>query len=176
MKRFEILRAVAVAMLMSGVGALADTTKTDGAGSTAQSNEVVRPLQLALIPEVQLVPEDESIQGLRLNIYGSNRNVSGVDIGLVHETKGNFTGVAFGIMSLVRGEGRGLLFNGIYTEAAKSMSGLQVGMVNRSASMHGVQIGLANFADDMVGFQFGLWNEIKNRDNWNIIPLINANF
>ena len=56
------------------------------------------------------------------------------------------------------------------------MSGLQVGMVNRSASMHGVQIGLANFADDMVGFQFGLWNEIKNRDNWNIIPLINANF
>ncbi len=142
----------------------------------AQSGDVTHPLQLALIPEIQLVPESESIGGLRLNIYGSNRNVTGVDIGFVHETKEEFTGVGFGLVSLIRGEGRGLQFNGIYTEATKSMSGAQVGIFNHSGSMHGVQIGLVNIADNMTGIQIGLWNEIKSKEMWNVLPLFNAAF
>jgi hypothetical protein len=125
---------------------------------------------------VQLVPEDESIRGVRLNIYGRNQNMSGVDIGLAHETMGDFRGVGFGLINIVHGEGRGLQFGGIYSEATARMSGLQVGIVNRSSNMNGIQIGLANFADDMTGFQFGLWNEIKNKEKFPVIPIINAAF
>jgi hypothetical protein len=42
--------------------------------------------------------------------------------------------------------------------------------------MHGLQIGLANFADNMTGIQIGLWNEIKSKERWQVIPLINAAF
>jgi hypothetical protein len=49
-------------------------------------------------------------------------------------------------------------------------------MVNRSNNIHGIQIGLANFADDMTGIQLGLWNEIKSKQQWNVIPIINAAF
>ena len=179
MSRFKILGVVAVVVSMFAGRAFADTGAAKPATSAApaqQSTETVWPIQLALVPQVKLVHEDYSIQGFRLNIYGRNQNVTGVDIGLAHETKGNFSGVAFGVLSIVHGEGRGLQFDGIYSEATERMSGLQVGMVNRSKSMHGLQIGLANFADDMTGFQFGLWNEIKNKPQWNVIPIINAAF
>jgi hypothetical protein len=171
--------AVVVTLLASG--AYADKGRTSGTAPAGTANpapapETVMPIQLALVPQFQLVHEDDSIQGLRLNIYGRNRNVSGVDIGLAHEVTGDFKGVDFGILHITRGEGRGLQFNGIYSEATVRMSGLQVGMVNRSNNMHGIQIGLANFADDMTGFQFGLWNEIKNKEQWNVIPIINAAF
>jgi hypothetical protein len=183
MRRFRILGVVAVVVTLFTGSSYADKgEKSSGAapaaGSTAaaQTQEATLPLQLALVPQFQLVHEDSSIQGFRLNIYGRNQNVSGVDIGLVHETKADFKGVAFGLISIVHGEGRGLQFSGLYSEGRMRMSGLQVGMVNRSNNMHGIQIGLANFADDMTGFQFGLWNEIKNKEQWNVIPIINAAF
>jgi hypothetical protein len=154
----------------SGAAPAASSTRA------AQTEDGTWPIQLALVPQCQLVHEDYSIQGFRLNIYGRNQNVTGVDIGLAHETKGNFRGISFGLMNIVHGEGRGLQFSGLYSEAKTRMTGLQVGMFNRSSSMRGIQIGLANFADDMTGFQFGLWNEIKNKEQWNVIPIINAAF
>jgi hypothetical protein len=179
MSRFKILTVAVAGVAFLAWGSYADTGSTKNTGEAAQvgqSSEETWPIQLALVPQVQLVHEDKSIQGFRLNIYGRNENVTGVDIGLVHETKGDFKGVSFGVASIVHGEGRGLQFSGIYSEATTKMSGLQVGMVNHSNNMHGIQIGLANFADDMTGFQFGLWNEIKNKPQWNVIPIINAAF
>jgi hypothetical protein len=176
MRRFQILAAVAVAAIALGSAVYADKGETQTAATPAPATETVRPIQLALVPPVQLVPENESIQGVRLNIYGRNQNVSGVDIGLVHETKGDFTGVQFGLLGFVHGEGRGLQFNGIYTEATVRMTGLQVGMVNRSNSMHGLQIGLVNISDEMKGIQIGLWNEIKSKQELPVLPLFNACF
>ncbi|HUJ10510.1 MAG TPA: hypothetical protein VL171_10845 [Verrucomicrobiae bacterium] len=180
MSRFRILGVVAAVMALLVGRLYADTGSTASSGEAAapagQSSETVWPIQLALAPDVQLVNEDKSIQGFRLNIYGRNYNVTGVDIGLIHETKADFRGVSFGLVSIVHGTGRGLQFSGLYSEGTTSMSGLQVGMVNRSNSMHGLQIGLANFADDMTGIQIGLWNEIKNKPQWNVIPIINAAF
>jgi hypothetical protein len=183
MRRFRIFGVVGVVAMVFAAVSYADkgeksSRAVPAAGSTApaQTQEATLPLQLALVPQFQLVHEDTSIQGFRLNIYGRNQNVSGVDIGLVHETKRDFKGVAFGLINIVHGEGRGLQFSGLYTETTTRMAGLQVGMVNRSNNMHGIQIGLANFADDMTGFQFGLWNEIKNKEQWNVIPFINAAF
>jgi hypothetical protein len=176
MSRFKVLGVVAAVVAVLASRSYADTASSSPAETTGQSSEETWPIQLALVPQVQLVHEDKSIQGIRLNIYGRNQNVTGVDIGLVHETKANFSGVSFGLVSIVHGEGRGLQFSGLYSEATTHMSGLQVGMVNRSNNIHGVQIGLANFADDMTGFQFGLWNEIKSKQQWNVIPIINAAF
>ena len=180
MSKFVILGVAAVVLSFLVPASYADTGSTKASTTSSPSMEEcsgsVWPIQLALCPPAQLVHEDNTIHGFRLNIYGRNCDVTGVDIGLVHETKTDFKGVSFGLLSIVRGEGRGLMFNGIYSEATKGMSGLQVGMFNHSNSMRGVQIGLANFADDMTGFQFGLWNEIKNKERWNVIPIINAAF
>ena len=182
MRRFRIFGVVAVVATILAGASYADkgpantSSQAPRTTETRAASETIKPIQLALVPSIQLVPEDDSIQGLRLNIYGRNRNVSGVDIGLAHETSGDFRGVSFGILHIVHGEGRGLQFSGIYSEATARMSGLQVGMVNRSNNMHGLQIGLANFADDMTGIQIGLWNEIKNKERWNVIPIINAAF
>jgi hypothetical protein len=165
-----------VGLLVTVVALLAVASYADEPAGGAAAPATTKPLQLALVPPMQLVPEEQSIQGFRLNIYGRNENMSGVDIGLAHETTGDFKGVEFGILNFVHGDGRGLQFGGIYSGADKSMSGLQVGMVNRTTSMNGVQIGLANFADNMTGFQFGLWNEIKNKERLPVIPIINAAF
>jgi hypothetical protein len=178
MNTLRIWGMLAVATLALGGAAFADKQPTAQSAVPASSeSETVRPFQLALVAPAQLVPADETIHGLRLNlIYGSNNNVVGVDIGVAHETKGDFSGVGFGLVSFVHGEGRGLQFNGIYTDAAKGMTGLQMGIFNHSASMHGLQIGLVNIADDMTGIQIGLWNEIKNKEALTVLPLFNACF
>ena len=176
MRRFRIFVVVGVATVLVATALYADTGQTSSPAAAAPAQETFKPLQLALVPTIELVPQDQSVHGLRLNIYGNNENVSGVDIGLVHETKSRFSGVAFGLLSIVHGEARGLQFSGIYSGADASISGLQVGMVNRSANIHGVQIGLANFADDMTGIQIGLWNEIKSKEKWQVFPLFNAAF
>ena len=176
MSRFKILGVVAAVVVVLASRSYADTGSSSPAETTGQSSEGVWPIQLALVPQVQLVHEDRSIQGVRLNIYGRNYNMTGIDIGLAHETKADFNGVSFGLINFVHGEGRGLQFSGLYSEATTKMSGLQVGMFNRSNNIHGLQIGLANFADDMTGIQLGLWNEIKSKQQWNVIPIINAAF
>ena len=135
------------------------------------------PIQLALVPpDLQLVSDQESITGLRLQIWGRNLDMTGVDIGLVHEATGNFTGVGFGLLNMVDGDMSGLQFSGFYSEARTHISGGQVGMFNRSDSVKGVQIGLVNIAEELTGFQFGLWNQVSSRENLPVIPLINANF
>ena len=177
MKMVRFLGTLAMAALTLGSVAFADKGSTETTATPPPASEQSKPFQLALVAPAQLVPSDESIQGLRLNlIFGVNNNVTGVDIGVAHETKGDFAGIAFGVVSFVRGEGRGLQFNGIYTEATKRMAGLQVGMFNHSNSMHGLQIGLVNIADDMTGVQIGLWNEIKNKEQLTVLPLFNACF
>jgi hypothetical protein len=178
MRTVKSLGVAGIAAVLFTVASYADTGSGAAAGSAGAtpSGDVTWPIQLALVPKFQLVHEDNSIQGVRLNIYGRNQNMAGVDLGLAHETKGDFKGVSFGLVNIVHGEGRGLQFSGLYAEATTRMAGLQVGMVNRSNNMHGLQIGLANFADDMTGIQIGLWNEIKSKEQWQIIPIINAAF
>jgi hypothetical protein len=182
-----------------------------------------QPLQLAFLPpDMQLADESESIRGIRLNIYGRNRDVSGLDLGFVHEVTGNFRGVDFGVVSLVDGSATGLQWNWIYSRARGPMhgwssgilmrvgdrsqglmtgvvgltegdftgvqlswvfnsvsnhiSGVQFGLVNQAADVKGLQLGLVNLTDSMNGLQIGLWNEIRQKDNWNVLPIVNWNF
>jgi hypothetical protein len=178
MKTAKILAVTVSAVVLTAVGSFADSNPPDTAppATTTTAPDTTYPIQLALAPPVELVNQDYSINGLRLNIYGSNKNVFGVDIGLMHETVQDFHGVAFGLLSFVHNDARGLQFDGIYSGVDKRMSGLQVGIVNHAGDMHGLQIGLANFADDATGIQIGLWNEIKSKSSWSVIPIINAAF
>ncbi len=173
MKAANILTAIVSAAVLTAVSSFADSAP---APAPATEPEATYPIQLALVPPIELVNQDYSINGLRLNIYGSNKNVFGVDIGLMHETTADFHGVGFGLLSFVHGDTRGLQFDGIYSGVDKRMSGLQLGIVNHAGDMHGLQIGLANFADDATGIQIGLWNEIKSKESWSVIPIINAAF
>jgi hypothetical protein len=175
----KILAAIASTVMLTAVVSFADSNNPPEAAPpapAAPAPETSYPIQLALAPPVQLVNQDYSITGLRLNIYGSNKNVFGVDIGLMHESLQDFHGVAFGLLSFVHNDARGLQFDGIYSGVDKRMSGLQLGIVNRAGDMHGLQLGLANFASDATGIQICLWNEIDNKPSWNVIPIINAAF
>lgn len=68
----------------------------------AHSAEATKPIQVALISPVQLVPPETSVIGLRLNlIYGVNRDVAGLDVGLVNQTTGAGAGLQYGLVGLV---------------------------------------------------------------------------
>ena len=176
MNSCRMLLAVLTATILA-VGPSRADTGSPGPAPTTTGSTVVRPIQLALFPpDLQLIPENESIGGFRLEIYGRNQDVLGVDIGLVHEARGNFRGAEFGIVNLVHGDFVGMQLAGIYSETKNHISGFQVGMVNRAHSMSGIQIGFVNFADDMTGFQFGIFNEISSKQTLPVLPLINAKF
>lgn len=92
MKRPQALLCVALLAVGSAGEALAD-----------------RFLQLSLwAPKPQLVSESESIAGVRLQVYGRNDHVSGIDFGIAHATQGDFKGWGLGIVNLVKGNAYGL--------------------------------------------------------------------
>ena len=159
---------------------LADSGNVATNMTTTQTNAVAvtstKPIQLALVPDVQLVPQEESVAGFRLNIYGCNQDVTGVDIGLVHQADGNFRGAEFGIVNMVHGDYSGMQLAGIYSDTKAQITGWQVGMGTHAGYMKGVQLGFVNMADDMTGIQIGLVNIINSKTNWKVLPLINAKF
>ncbi len=141
------------------------------------------PVQLALFPPIQLVPAQEDVAGLRLNLIGVNREVSALDIGLVNWTTGEFRGVGAGLINVVRadsygahvgffnyGSGNMTGFQGIpfltFWNAANivrgRMSGIQGGLYNQSAELKGAQVGLVNAGYETTGLQLGLYNYSVN--------------
>jgi hypothetical protein len=137
------------------------------------------PVQVAIVPTVELVPCDMDITGLRLNIIGLNRNVTGLDVGLVNETAQDFRGLAVGPGNFVWGNAAGVEvgfinytqgdmtgFQGIpylsFWNAANIVrgraTGVQGGLYNQAESMRGFQGGLANVGYDAAGLQIGLYN------------------
>jgi hypothetical protein len=129
-------------------------------------------------PEPQLVPATEDVRGVRLQVYGENRNVSGVDIGFAHSTTGDFvgfgglftlfnhvggttTGVQWGVVNFTEGEVRGWQ-NGWFNINTAKVTGLQMGLLNwndtSTADLSGVQLGFVNIAKHVHGIQFGFIN------------------
>ncbi len=129
-------------------------------------------------PEPQLVPATEDVRGIRLQIYGENRNVTGVDIGFAHSTTGDFvgfgglwtlynhvggttTGVQWGLVNYTQGDVLGWQAAFINISSAK-VTGLQTGLVNwndiSSADLSGVQLGFINIAKHVHGLQLGFVN------------------
>jgi hypothetical protein len=136
-----------------------------------------RPIQLALVTPVQIVPEDESITGVRLNfIYGKNVFVTGLDLGLVnHTTTGKSKGLQYGILGIADGDFVGWQDN--FVNIVKSdFEGFQSGFVNHANFANGVQLGLVNYAASMKGLQIGLVNIIGQGGAFPVFPIVNWSF
>lgn len=164
------------------------------ASSMGQEN----PFQIAFIgPTMQLVDDDEDIQGIRLNLlYGVNENVSGLDLGLINHTRGMMTGVEFGVVNVVDGGFTGWQagivnvtqgqFTGLQwapwsilslANFAEAAEGAQIAAAfNRAEYMHGFQLSLVNVAEDMYGVQVGLINIIRSKPELWILPIVNWKF
>ena len=136
-----------------------------------------KPIQIALFTPIQIVPEDQHIGGIRLNlIYSRNASVTGLDVGFInHTTKGLSQGVQFGFVSLVDSDFTGLQDNAVSITKG-NFEGLQLGIVNYANQMNGVQFGLVNYAVNMKGLQIGLVNIIRQGGTFPVFPIVNWAF
>jgi hypothetical protein len=145
-------------------------------GVTAKAED---PLQLALWPpNPQLVPEQESIKGLRLDLYGRNVDMTGLDLGIAHHTTGDFSGFGVGLVNLVDGNMRGVQWSyygyqrvggsafgwssGIVTRVMENSVGLQDGAVSMTyRDFSGVQASLiySFVGEEITGAQLGIVNK-----------------
>ena len=135
------------------------------------------PIQLALWPpDVQLLAEEESVRGLRLNVYGRNLNVAGVDIGFVHESSGEFKGVAFGLASLVDGGMKGFQWTWIYSRAGGESAGWQAAVLSRAdGGLQGLQTSALNLNEgDTAGVQIAwIYNHAATHISGAQVGLVN---
>ena len=151
-----------------------------------------RYVQLSLLNPVQVFPEQDSIEGVRVNLfYGRNASLTGVDVGWIagHLT-GDLKGVQWNLANIVEGDAiawqAGLLNVtegsfagyqlGIYNRTKGPSEGLQVGWVNMADDAGGVQLGLVNYTRRMRGLQIGLVNVISSKEKLPVLPLVNWSF
>jgi hypothetical protein len=129
-------------------------------------------------PDLQLVPASEDVSGIRLQVYGQNRNVKGLDIGFAHYTTGDFTGlgglwtlynrvdgtttgVQWGLINYTQGEVKGWQSGWLNINTA-DLTGLQTGLISwndiATSEVTGIQLGLVNTAKHVHGLQLGFVN------------------
>lgn len=146
-------------------------------GLLATARAADRPIQVSIFTPAQLVPEDNGIRGLRLNlIYGRNRSIQGIDIGFVNRlTSGQSRGLQTGLMGMVDTDFCGAQLNAFnFTDG--NFKGFQWGFVNYARNARGLQVGLANFAYSMRGVQIGLLNGIQEETLHPLLPIVNFSF
>ena len=155
-----------------------------------------RPVDLALFSPVELFPATDDVTGVRLVfIYGVKQNFTGLDLGLVKVTKGDWVGVGIGGHK-VGGNAKGIqygLFNyvegdftgwqhGLANYSFGETTGLQTGIYNRGGHFVGLQLGLVNRVRLLGGVQIGLLNfqDDAEKGDWTkdraFFPIINAKF
>jgi hypothetical protein len=152
--------------------------------------QATRPIQIALWKPAQIVNEERSIKGFRLNIlYGVNQHVSGVDIGFVNVVERQFRGFQLGVAGFVDEDARGWqanllnvdnknmqgLHTGIYNQA-QTFRGLGLGVINITDNLRGAQIGLVNITNYAHGLQIGLVNIIRTKEKLRFFPIVNWSF
>jgi hypothetical protein len=140
---------------------------------TAQS----KPINIALFNPIQVFPEDNSIEGIRINlIYGKNVQMEGLDWGLVnHVGTGGFTGVQWGFVNIDDANVTGWQ-SGFLNISMGNVKGFQWGWFNEGDYVNGFQLGLVNFANSMYGLQIGIINIIKTGGQFPVFPIVNWSF
>lgn len=142
---------------------------------TANAAAKNRPVQLGLVPPIQIFPEADQISGLRINlIYGKNASANGLDIGLANHTTGVSKGLQWGVVGLADAGYSGGQFNWINV-VKSNFDGYQSGIIGlvdsdfkggqlncganiTKGNCEGVQFGIVNYTKSMNGLQFGLVN------------------
>ena len=154
-------------------------------------------LQIAIwAPKVQLVPPEIAVGFLKLNLpYGSNYQVTGIDLGLVsinnsqgdempaevtgfqlnlwNSTDGVFAGGQIGLVNIADNS-YGLEI-GLVNVAATTSSGCAIGLVNTSHEFNGLAVGLVNYTEFLRGIQIGIVN-VATRSTLPFFPIINMCF
>jgi hypothetical protein len=145
------------------------------------------PISLGLFPPVQIVPENESIRGVRLSLlYGKNVDVTGLDVGLVNSTTRNFTGAQFGLVGISDADVEGWQSNWVNVTRGQ-MQGLQDGVVsitetgrgmqfsgyNQAQNFRRLQLGIVNYAGYLSGIQIGIINIIRDNGQFPVFPIVN---
>jgi hypothetical protein len=135
------------------------------------------PIQIALVNPVQLVPESNSITGLRINlIYGKNNNVTGIDWGFVNVTTGDQLGAQWGLVSINEKNFNGWQ-NNFVSITRGNFLGVQTGFVSYNAGkMTGLQFSIFNYAASLNGLQLGLINVIGEGGFLPVFPIFNFSF
>jgi hypothetical protein len=136
-----------------------------------------KPISLALVSPIQIVPETQGVNGFRFSLlYGKNAFLTGLDLSLVGQVTGSGTGVQWGIVQLVGGDFTGWqggwganITNGKFT-------GLQAGIFNSAERMEGLQLGFVNRAGTINGLQLGLVNIIEKGGMLPVMVLFNGSF
>jgi hypothetical protein len=147
------------------------------------------PVQLSLLDPIQIVPEAESIRGIRLTLlYGQNQNVSGLDLAFIaNRVRGDFRGLQGGLVGIIDGNSEGVQWNVVNLSRGDFLGaqvgafnqtmtgeGVQLGWVNHVRSQYnGLQISFVNYAQRIDGVQIGLVNIIKEGGRFPIFPIVN---
>ena len=135
------------------------------------------PIQLSLFNPIQIVPEGESVNGIRLNlIYTKNANVTGFDMGLINQTTGSQLGVQWGGVNITDGGFTGWQ-SGFVNISGGNFVGLQTSMVNyHTGHFNGLQFSFVNYAATIEGLQLGLINIIGSGGFLPVFPIFNFDF
>ncbi len=136
-----------------------------------------KPINVALFNPIQIFPESNSIEGLRINfIYGKNISMQGFDWGLVNSVgTGGFTGVQWGFINIDDGNVVGWQ-SGAVNLSHNNVKGFQWGWFNEGNHVSGLQLGLVNMAESLYGIQIGLINFIKTGGQFPVFPIVNWSF
>lgn len=136
-----------------------------------------KPFQLSLFNPIQIVPEHESVNGIRLNlIYTKNVNVTGFDWGLVNLTTGKQLGVQWGGVNITEGGFTGWQAGFVNISSGNSV-GLQTSAVNyHNGYFNGLQLSVVNYAETLKGLQIGLINVIGKGGFLPVFPIFNFDF
>ena len=119
-----------------------------------------KPINIALVSPIQIIPPDVAISGFRWNIiYGKNSAMTGLDIGIANHVAGPMKGVQFGWFNQT--ETMVGWQDGIVNYTKAEFEGFQSGGVNYAGRINGLQLGLVNYAERANGVQLGLINIIK---------------
>jgi hypothetical protein len=147
------------------------------------------PLQMGLYPTLQIIHFEESVVGMRINVIGDNRGMTGLDVGIINQTDQKFRGVQVGAVNLCKGNSQGVHvglinhtngdmkgFQGIplvsWWNALNVVhghcTGAQGGFFNEAQSLGGIQGGLVNVAYEAEGLMAGVYNYTETLDGMHI--------
>ncbi|MDH4070518.1 MAG: hypothetical protein OEV30_08840 [Ignavibacteria bacterium] len=145
------------------------------AGGNAKADS--GPIQLSLFSPVQIIQENHAVEAFRFSlIYGRNKSVTGLDLGLVNVSTGGVSkGIQYGIIGVNNGSFIGWQSNFV-SMTSGTMEGLQMGAFTSNGHTSGIQIGILNMTETMNGVQLGLLNFISKDGFLPFFPIVNWSF
>lgn len=119
------------------------------------------PIQLSLTPDIAILDQGATVEGLALNVWGDNE-IHGINLGLFNQLSDDSYGFTWSLLGTTVENYKGILWGGIYVQSTGNVVGWQSGLINiNQGSMTGLQSGFVNIADDMTGLQLGMINYAK---------------